>query len=180
MSDQLTYNQRYYRDNQERERARVKAYKSANKDKVKETNKRRYITEESRSKTSEATKRWAQENPERYATIKNLATIRHRLKKHGLTLETYEEMLSSQDYRCAICKRVKVGNRRNGKHGAKRTLINGWPSVAQQGDFSWHVDHDHKTGKVRGLLCHHCNTALGHVCDDANVLMAMIKYLKEN
>lgn len=55
-----------------------------------------------------------------------------RYQKYGLTLEAYEEMLAAQNGLCAICKRV--------------------PPV--------HVDHDHESGAVRGLLCRHCNTSL--------------------
>ncbi len=39
------------------------------------------------------------------------------------------------------------------------------------------VDHDHETGKVRGLLCHHCNVALGHLQDDPNTIKALLDYL---
>lgn len=55
------------------------------------------------------------------------------LKQYGLTLDSYTEMLQKQDSRCAICKEQK-------------TLV---------------IDHCHKTGKVRGLLCIGCNTGLG-------------------
>lgn len=41
-----------------------------------------------------------------------------------------------------------------------------------------HVDHDHETGLIRGLLCHHCNTLLGHAKDSVDVLEAAIVYLK--
>jgi hypothetical protein len=162
-----------------RDAARVRAYKRANPEKVRETNRRRYVNDAARAKTYAATKRWAHENSERYAKIKHLAQIRHRLKKHGLTLEDFEIMLAQQNYCCAICKSPTTGNKRNG-HGAKPHLENGWPSVARTGDFTWHVDHDHTTGEVRGLLCHHCNAALGLVRDDPSILAAMIAYLKRS
>ena len=42
------------------------------------------------------------------------------------------------------------------------------------------IDHDHKTGKVRGILCHHCNTALGSLNENPLILVRAIKYLQEN
>lgn len=42
------------------------------------------------------------------------------------------------------------------------------------------IDHDHTTGEVRGLLCHKCNTALGHANDNVELLQKMIKYLKKH
>lgn len=42
------------------------------------------------------------------------------------------------------------------------------------------VDHDHKTGKIRGMLCDHCNTALGKFKDDINIIHKAIKYLERS
>lgn len=39
------------------------------------------------------------------------------------------------------------------------------------------VDHNHATGKVRGLLCHHCNAALGHLMDDADLIVKAAEYV---
>lgn len=55
---------------------------------------------------------------------------------YGITLEQYEQMLTAQNGVCAICGRIPTGR-------------------------SLHVDHNHKTGEVRGLLCHSCNFAIG-------------------
>jgi ribosomal protein L37AE/L43A len=73
----------------------------------------------------------------------------------GATLAEYEELLAAQDGRCAICKRMEP----NGQH--KR----------------WCVDHDHKTGRKRGLLCINCNSAIGLMNDDPALLLAAIEYL---
>jgi hypothetical protein len=78
-----------------------------------------------------------------------------RLKRdYGITPEQYEEMLVHQNGVCAIC-----GN--PDKHG--RNLA---------------VDHSHETGKVRGLLCTHCNTGIGVLGDTADHLRAALKYLE--
>jgi hypothetical protein len=59
------------------------------------------------------------------------------LRKYGITLVEWEAMFERQERTCAICRRAQT----NG-HG-------------------WHTDHCHETGKVRGILCHDCNVALG-------------------
>jgi hypothetical protein len=41
-----------------------------------------------------------------------------------------------------------------------------------------HIDHDHDTGKVRGVLCHHCNVALGMARSDPRVLRGLISYIE--
>ena len=76
-------------------------------------------------------------------------------RRYGITLEYYNELLEKQDYVCAICGRTAAGN--------KTSLF---------------VDHCHKTGKVRGLLCLDCNTSLGRFNDDPNLFRKAIKYLE--
>jgi len=66
---------------------------------------------------------------------KKLEARKYRLMHcYGLTLEDYDKMLKDQDYRCAICRR-------------SQSLFK----------YNLHVDHNHSTGKVRGLLCAGCN-----------------------
>jgi hypothetical protein len=76
------------------------------------------------------------------------------LKEYGLTVAEYDEMFRKQNGVCAICKSGNKGRR----------LC---------------VDHDHKTGRVRGLLCNPCNWALGHMRDDTSLLEKAIEYLKK-
>jgi hypothetical protein len=91
-----------------------------------------------------------QDNPER--------TRNNDLKRnYGITLDEHTKMYEEQNGRCAICK-----NEGNGK----------WKKLC--------VDHCHATGKVRKLLCHHCNTALGLVGDNINTLQSMVEYLSTN
>lgn len=68
----------------------------------------------------------------------------------------YQRMLTEQDGRCLICSQPPTTQRR------------------------LHVDHDHATGQVRGLLCHYCNLLLGHAKDDPAILAAAIEYLSAN
>jgi len=74
--------------------------------------------------------------------------------RYGVTPEQYQAMLDGQDNRCAICL----------EEFAKRP----------------HVDHDHATGKVRGLLCPNCNSMLGRVRDSPETLQRAVEYLKRN
>lgn len=76
----------------------------------------------------------------------------HLRSLYGITLEEYNEKLASQNGVCAICKRP--------------------PSVRKL-----HVDHDHITGQVRGLLCHTCNFLLGNCNDDIALLQSAMEYL---
>lgn len=76
-------------------------------------------------------------------------------KLHGITLENYNKMFSEQEGYCAICGRHQVE--------FKKKLA---------------VDHSHKTGDIRGLLCQNCNTSLGGFQDDIEILKRAIKYLK--
>lgn len=75
---------------------------------------------------------------------------------YGLSQERYEAMLAEQGARCAIC-------------GSED-----WPGK----DRRPHVDHCHKTGAVRGLLCGNCNTGLGQFADDPARLRAAAEYLE--
>ena len=73
---------------------------------------------------------------------------------YGLTSQEYIELHNSQDGKCAICKQ---------EPSTKRGL---------------HIDHDHKTGVVRGLLCHNCNIGIGNFLEDESIMLEAIKYLK--
>ena len=78
-------------------------------------------------------------------------------RRYGITQQDYEVMIAEQNNQCAICNATEPGGRHN------------------SGYFV--VDHCHTTGKVRKLLCHNCNTALGLVGDNISTLQKMIEYL---
>lgn len=80
----------------------------------------------------------------------------HLFKKYGITKTDYDNLLISQNHCCKICGRHKSE--------FKRSLA---------------VDHCHKTNKVRGLLCHHCNAAIGHLFESVKIMEAAITYIKE-
>lgn len=79
----------------------------------------------------------------------------YRLRKlYGVTLDRFTEMLKQQNHKCLICG----------------TGLN----------TSSPMDHCHATGKVRGILCTHCNTGLGKFRDNPEFLQAAIAYLNEH
>lgn len=85
-------------------------------------------------------------------------SLGYRLKnKYGLSVNEYKRTLILQDNQCAIC----------GKH-----------FTSQNGSLKVCVDHDHKTGKIRGLLCGNCNVGLGMLGDSVTILNNAIKYLE--
>jgi hypothetical protein len=91
-------------------------------------------------------------NQKWFAENREKSRSSHLKRAYGLSVSEYEEMLRKQNGVCAIC---------GGSNGEKPL----------------HVDHDHKTGKVRKLLCGACNKALGMVRDNESILLKMVKYL---
>jgi hypothetical protein len=110
---------------------------------------------------------WAADNPDFVKQKKSEYyykyhdRVRNKELKHkfGITLEEYNSMLEFQLGVCAICQQPEISRGRGGKI---RPLA---------------VDHNHKTNKNRGLLCHTCNSALGLFKDNTDLLEKAIKYL---
>ncbi len=99
---------------------------------------------------------------------------RHRLSRYGMTQAEYDAIFEAQGGVCAICK--KPESRKPG--GGHPQLGKGVRIVGQTPESTTlAVDHDHETMKIRGLLCHGCNIALGHFKDDPALLRAAIDYL---
>lgn len=82
-------------------------------------------------------------------------THRTRLRRFGLTPGELERLLQRQRGRCGICRRKKPGT----------------------GSGEWCIDHDHVTGQVRGLLCGRCNSGIGMLQDDPEILTAAARYV---
>jgi Recombination endonuclease VII len=110
----------------------------------------------------ERTTQWQRQNPERVrATMdrfraagkKKISDRKSHLKRnYGLTLEAFEALLASQGGGCAICGRPDADN----------------------------VDHDHGTGRVRGILCFQCNVAIGLLRDSEERARSATAYISRD
>lgn len=105
--------------------------------------------EKNRSEYNDYAAMWRAKNPDK----QHKAEIKRR---YGLSIEDYNKMLVEQECKCAIC-----GKQHNPTKSRGRLF----------------VDHDHKTGKLRQLLCGACNSALGYFLDDTRLLAEAIAYI---
>lgn len=110
-----------------------------------------------KSKQKKMRDKWISANPSKVREY-NLK------RKYKLTPEQYEEILKKQEGKCAniYCKKEDMIIK--GSKGSRRLAI----------------DHDHETGKIRGLLCRDCNLILGFCKDNQQLLEGLIRYLGEN
>jgi hypothetical protein len=125
--------------------------------------KKRYY-DANRTEAIARVKRWQQANQERVNAVQRARRANPEVKRQmreyhlqrtfGISISEYEAMLAVQDGGCAICKRPPS------------------PSI------SLHVDHDHETGRIRGLLCFRCNNSLGDLDDDPALLRAALRYVE--
>ena len=99
-------------------------------------------------------KAWKEANPKQW---ERLARSAHLKKQYGITIDDYNRMLSQQNNCCAVCGRADLSDSRG---------------------FRPHVDHCHRTGRVRGILCGPCNKGLGQLQDDPEILRRAIAYLE--
>ncbi len=102
----------------------------------------------------EATAAWRKNNP-----VEMKASNRRTkyFRSYGLTVDIYESMLEAQDRRCAICLSESPGRYDH-----------------------FRIDHEHATGRIRGLLCNRCNLLLGQARDSQDHLRAAAAYLDQH
>jgi hypothetical protein len=84
------------------------------------------------------------------------ATLKY---SYGITRERYDTLVLEQGNRCKVC-------REQPRQVGKKARL--------------HVDHDHETGAIRGLLCHNCNVSIGLLKDDVGRVRALLEYLERN
>ena len=112
---------------------------------------------DNRERLAEYQKRLRQADPKKYRTyFRN----HYLVKTYGITQDQYEAMYKQQGGVCAIC--------------------GGLPDIVKHGITRLAVDHDHATGKVRGLLCNNCNSGMGIIGDTIEHLERALAYLKQH
>jgi DNA-binding transcriptional MerR regulator len=89
------------------------------------------------------------------ANNKERLASQHRARKYGMSEDEFHSLLSLQQGRCAICGTINFGGR------------------------GYQVDHNHQTGKVRGILCFRCNTAIGFIDESMETVGKIIAYLEQ-
>lgn len=99
--------------------------------------------------------RWRSDNPD-------ADRRKYLFRKFNITLEEYQDMLDKQGGVCGIC-------------GKEETVVR----RSKSGKEMLAVDHCHTTGKIRGLLCFRCNTALGALGDSLEEIQRVVDYLKK-
>lgn len=113
---------------------------------------------EKRKRENEGRKKWRKNNPEWISKIDRKGNLK---RLFGMTVEEFATLSKKQNDVCAICNKPE------------RAVLNGKIKNLS-------VDHCHKTGKIRGLLCCACNRAIGMLSEDANLCLAAATYLKNN
>jgi hypothetical protein len=113
---------------------------------------------------AEYLRQWRAKNPDKckeYYDKRDKEEIREKawLRRYGITREWYNRTLEDQGGCCAICNS---------------------PEIGRKGHTHFHVDHNHYTGEVRGLLCDLCNRGLGYFKDNENLLVNAANYLEKH
>lgn len=152
----LTPSRRYYLRNIEKRRKdareRLARWRSANPEKYRQQRATWRAANKPRLKAAQ--QKWWRNHRESHRS-RGVRWAKRLKAEYGITPSMYADMLTLQENRCAICRTAEPG-----------------------GIGSWHIDHDHSTNKIRGLLCNRCNMALGLFRDDPSLLLAANCYLE--
>jgi len=140
-----------------------KKWYSDNKDRLKQKMKDNHVKNIDRDKKRSSD--WYENNREltierakrNYTSDKSKKRDSNLKRSYGISLRDYDSMFERQNGRCAIC----------GVHADSLSV-------------SLCVDHNHKTGKVRELLCRKCNFALGYMNDDISIFKSALLYLEKH
>jgi len=142
---------KYYLKNKEKAQVTRKKYYKTHRNQMLEKNKQ--YREKNRDKIALREKKYYEQNKEKITLYYREYKCK---KKYGITLEEKNQMLLEQDGKCLGCN---------------KNLIN---------PKDCHLDHDHNTKKIRGILCGNCNKVLGLASDNPKTLTTLARYVVDN
>ncbi|KKN73530.1 hypothetical protein LCGC14_0399720 [marine sediment metagenome] len=150
---------RAYRENPDKYVRRSRRWRQQHLKQHQESNRRYYSKNRERILAASKQRHW-QKKAEDPCALTRAARGRYLKREYGLSLEQYDRLLRKQKNLCALCRQpMKHGGRITAKHAV--------------------VDHDHKTGRVRGILHAQCNSWLALLDNDSRLLFRLAKYLNK-
>lgn len=171
-------NRRYRERHPDSFKEAQRRYRERHPDRIKESKRRHYQANREKILAKQREKRAGMRDEinrkarEYYAKNKVLIRDQIRERKYGLSSEDIIALANAQGNRCAACGR------------SFEELYEHWRFTYVDTDgrtpSTPDVDHDHRTGANRGLLCHGCNLAIGHVDDSPERLRALADYLERH
>jgi hypothetical protein len=148
----IEYSKRFYWDDPEKARKIAKLYRLNNPEKCRETKRKHDLKHK---------KEIQEYNGNYYREHKDKIIIRtmrnHRKRIYNISPEDLNLLIKNQGNKCGICKKEFIGKK---------------PYVP-------YIDHSHKTGKIRGLLCGKCNFAIGMLKESESIMKNAIKWIEE-
>ena len=145
-------------DNREKNRLRTAAYRKKNPEKVREIRSRNAEKARQNPDKVEANRVYQLKYREKNRQV---LSDKERERCFGITRQEYAEMFHAQNGVCAICSQPETATR----NGRIKALA---------------VDHDHESGEIRGLLCSDCNTGIGKLKEDRDIMVSAIRYLDKH
>lgn len=153
-------NQRAYRErNREDYNQKAKDYYKKNAERIQAQRKQRREAKKNgtyKPPTPASQKKASNDYYKRTGWKKVIESKWHKRGIKNMTYDRYDKLLQNQGFCCKICKK---------EHTDEKKL---------------HVDHDHNTGDVRGLLCNNCNNGIGKIGDTTEALKRALKYLENH
>lgn len=159
---QREYNKKYYQKHKddpiykEKMRERSNKWHQEHQELEKERKKKDYLRNKEKYRIKNKNWRKNLKNKEKQKIYNKKSHLKIRF---GLSVEEYDTMIKKQNNKCASC-----GITFNENNNSERPCI----------------DHDHKIGKIREILCNNCNLTLGIMSDDAEKLINLVKYLEKH
>lgn len=145
------YDATHKEERRARYREYYKRYSKINRHELNE--KARKYREENKAQLAERRKLWVANHARRNAATQRKCAMK---VNYRLTIDEWFALLEQQGGKCPICGTDNPGGR------------------------NWHTDHDHITGKIRGILCGRCNIMLGHARDSVDILVSAADYLNSS